>query len=394
MAASELARAAELINRAPGLIATRPTPDAAAALLAEARAVSTGDPAVEARLLIAEAYLGSDTDPHTRELAERAAALARRVGSPLTESAALDELTAVHLAHGEIRAALTTSLRRIDLLQPVRVTAASGLEMADAFDMAAESAIAAGDFATARDMAEHSRDLPFHREEGHLATSRLIVVTTLAGDWGETVELAKQFREGWERAGRPRAGNLSRGAYAAATVHGLRGEDGLRELWLRIVDDLETPGRPLSLIHVGEFCDALLFLHRGLPERATDELQTPPELFQEWHNGLWRPWYAALWAEAAVLTGRSDAESRIRQARWSTRDNPIAASIVDRAAAMSRASLDREELIRVAAVLESAGCRYQWARTLVLVGGQHRLRGEAALAAMSATPMVWRPESD
>jgi hypothetical protein len=150
----------------------------------------------------------------------------------------------------------------------------------------------------------------------------------------------------------------------------------------------------LSLIHVGEFFDALLFLHRGLPERATDELQTPPELFQEWHNGLWRPWYAALWAEAAVLTGRSDAESRIRQARWSTRDNPIAASIVDRAAAMSRASLDREELIRVAAVLESAGCRYQWARTLVLVGGQHRLRGEAALAAMSATPMVWRPESD
>src|SRR4029077_5373669 len=132
----------------------------------------------------------------------------------------------------------------------------------------AESAIAAGDFATARAMAEQSRDLPFHREEGHLATGRLIVVTTLAGDWGETVALATQFREGWERAGRPRAGNLSRGAYAAATVHGLRGDDDARAAWLEIVDALATPGRPLSTIHVDEFFDALLLLHRGQGEAA------------------------------------------------------------------------------------------------------------------------------
>ena len=75
-------------------------------------------------------------------------------------------------------------------------------------------------------MAERVRDLPFHREEGHLATARLIVVTTLAGDWDEALALAGQFRDGWEQAGRPRAGNLSRGAYAAAAVHGLRGTVG------------------------------------------------------------------------------------------------------------------------------------------------------------------------
>ena len=75
----------------------------------------------------------------------------------------------------------------------------------------------AGDLPAARRLAERLRDLPFYREEGHLATARLLLVTVLAGDWTEAVGLAEQFREGWERAGRPRAGNLSRGAYAAAT---------------------------------------------------------------------------------------------------------------------------------------------------------------------------------
>src|SRR5204862_375959 len=89
-------------------------------------------------------------------------------------------------------------------------------------------ATATGDLRTARKLAERVRDLPFHREEGHLATARLIVVATLAGDWDEAVALAGQFREGWERAGRPRAGNLPRSAYAAATVPGRRGPGGRR----------------------------------------------------------------------------------------------------------------------------------------------------------------------
>jgi hypothetical protein len=38
--------------------------------------------------------------------------LARRAGDPLTESAALDELTSVQLARGEIRGALASALRR------------------------------------------------------------------------------------------------------------------------------------------------------------------------------------------------------------------------------------------------------------------------------------------
>ena len=38
--------------------------------------------------------------------------------------------------------------------------------------------------------------------------------------------------------------------------------------------------------------------------------------------------------------------------------------------------------------LNAAGCRYQWARTLVLAGGPERARGEDELAAMGAAPMA------
>jgi hypothetical protein len=52
---------------------------------------------------------------------------------------------------------------------------------------------------------------------------------------------------------------------------------------------------------------------------------------------------------------------------------------------------DRAGLAPAAAALEAAGCRYQWARTLVVIGGTERARGEAALAAMGATVMAWPP---
>jgi hypothetical protein len=89
-----------------------------------------------------------------------------------------------------------------------------------------------------------------------------------------------------------------------------------------------------------------------------------------------------------VLTGHPEATARIGRARLVTRDNPVAAAIVDRAAALAG---DRGGLVPAAAALEAAGCRYQWARTLVAIGGTERVRGEAALSAMGATVMAWPP---
>ena len=389
-AAADLAEAAEMMGRATGLMATAPAAGQGQVLLARgwALALADHDVAAEARLLNSEAFNRDELDPVTVELTERAIALARRAGDPLTESAALDELTSVQLARGELRAALASALRRIEILAPLPMTARTGFERADALYMANECAIAAGDLRAARELAERIQDLPFHREEGHLATSRLLPVAALAGEWDETLALAGQFREGWEQAGRPRAGNLTRGPYATATVYGLRGDDESRKVWLGIVDALANPARPLNMRHFNEFFDALLLLHRGQAEAAAQRLSAPPEHLKTWISGMWRPWYAALWAEAAVLTGHPDAAARIHRARLAAIGNPIAGAIVNRAEALAG---DRDGLVPAAAVLEAAGCRYQWARTLVAIGGAERVRGEAALAAMGATVMAWPP---
>jgi predicted ATPase/DNA-binding CsgD family transcriptional regulator len=394
-AAGDLARNAELINRGPGLMATGRVAGEVEALITEGWALAGGDLAAQARLLTAEAFNGGIADPATLELVERALALARRIDDPLIESAALDQLTSVQVTAGEVRAAAASASRRIELLARLQVTAMAGLEFFDAIGMAADSAVAAGDLRAARRHAERLQDLPFYREEGHLATVRLLVVTTLAGDWDETITLAERFREGWERAGSPRAGNLNSGAYAAATVHGLRGDDDARAEWLNIVDALLTPGRSLTELGFSDFFDALLLLHRGLPQQAVGVLDTAPEQLKDWYNSRWRPWYAALWAEAAVLSGHQDAATRIQRARSATAGNPIATAIVDRAAAMtSRAGQggDRDRLSVVAAAFADAGCRYQWARTLVFIGGEQRACGESELARMGATAMAWPPE--
>jgi hypothetical protein len=382
-AARQLARAAELIHRGPGLMAVPPDPGEVEELQSRAWELGAGDDAAEARVFTAEAYRGASMDPVSAELADRAITLARRVGDPLIESAALDQLTAVQLARGEISAAAASSLRRTKILAPLPVTALTGFEFTDAYVMATECAVAAGDLAGARVLAEGVRDLPFHREEGHLATARLIVVAALAGDWDEAIALGERFLEGWERAGRPRTSNLSRGAYAAATVHGLRGDDDARAAWLEVVDAVASVNCPISEIHHGEFFDAVLLLHRGRPQEAMRILATPPEQFREWYNGMWRPWYAAVWAEAAVLADDAEAGERLLRARWATADNPIADAMVDRAAAL--AAGNRDGVLTAADVLLKAGCRYQWARSLVLAGGGERLRGEVVLAELGAT---------
>ncbi|HEY2551142.1 MAG TPA: ATPase, partial [Streptosporangiaceae bacterium] len=394
LAARCLAKAAEMVGRAPGLMAVPLPPGLAGELLGRARELAADDPATRARLLTAEAFELGDEDPASARLCERALVLAREGGDLLAESAALDELVSVYLARGELSTALAMVLQRIKLLDLVPVTALSGLEVMDGLSMATDTATAAGELAAARQLAERLRDLPLHREEGHLATARLIMVTALTGDWAETLLLAERFREGWERAGRPRAGNLSRGAYAAATVHGLRGDDAARTSWLGIFDALATPGRSLSEAGFAEFFDALLLLHRGQVDEAVRALQTPPEKFTSWHNGLWRPWYAAIWAEAAVLAGHQDAPGRLSRAQATSAGNPVAAAITARSAVLLDAGTGAGGRLAPAAdALSAAGCRYQWARTLVMMGGADRARGESELTAMGAAAMAWPPGS-
>jgi hypothetical protein len=76
---------------------------------------------------------------------------------------------------------------------------------------------------------------------------------------------------------------------------------------------------------------------------------------------LYRPWYAALWAEAAVLDHHPEAMARIDRSRHAALDNPIATAMVECAAAI--AAGDRDTLVHLAITFAQLGCPYQQART-------------------------------
>jgi predicted ATPase/DNA-binding CsgD family transcriptional regulator len=388
-AGMDLARAAELIRRGPGIIATLPPEGEVARLIDRARPLAAGDPAAEGRILTAEAFDADERDPATRTLAERALALARSSADLMGESAALDMLTTIHTAHGEPDEALACAVLRTELLTHVPVTADSALEFFDAFQMGSACAVAAGDLRTAHRLGEGLCDLPFYREEDHLATSRLIVVGLLSGAWDEAIRLSTMFQRGWERAGRPIAGNLSPAPYAAATVHALRGNDVERRRWMDVSATLTTPGRPRETIHFGDFFDAVVLLHRGQAPDAVRLLNEDPEDFVNHYNGMWRSWYASAWAEGAVLAGLPDATERVARAVPMTAGNPIAQAVVRRASGLAAGAdgAGRADIAGAAAELRCLGARYQWFRSLVMLGGTDRERGEQELAALGATPM-------
>ena len=389
-AAQDLAQVAMMLTRAPGLIAELPPEDEQAELLAAAWRLALCDPddGVDAVLLTAEAFRGPEVDPLAFELANRGVELSRRGADPAAESAALDQLTAVQLAHGEIHEAAASTRRRLELLAPLPQSAALGMEVADAHQMATETALGAGDLPAALRYAEQVHALPVYREEPHLGTARLLTVEALIGHWDRVIEISARFREGWERSGRQVAGNLALGASAVAMVHGLRGDEVQQAEWDGIVTVLRASyrGTRRSRLLFNPVFDAIVLLHQARPAEALARLEDDPERLREWFSGLWMHWYAALRAEASVLDGHPDAETRLARARWLTAGNPVASALVERTEALAADDLDR--LPTVAAALDAAGCLYQSARTLALAGGDAGRRGAAALAALGAAPMA------
>jgi len=361
-AARDLATMAMYISRAPGIMADRHSPAEAAALVAEARAISDGSLAAEAAIAVAADY----GDPAAGDRSERVVELAEQAGDDIMHSAALDRLIAVHLARHDIAAAVRVVDRRIGLLGTVPVGPLSGFEFGDGRLMAADTDLAAGDLAAAAAHAEALARLPFYRDEDHLAVCRLLMVGALAGRFDDVVQTGELFRIGWERAGRPVTPTLCRAAYAVAMVHGMLGDEERRAVWVRVTIDTGIDAADLAGWGNGWAAtfDALLALHRGDLVEAGRRLAADiddPVVFGHWNSGLWRPWYAALWAEAAVRDDHADAADRIRRSRHAARDNPIATAIVERAAAI--AARDHDKLVRFAVIFAQLGCPYQQART-------------------------------
>jgi hypothetical protein len=392
-AARDLAAAATTFVRMSGVFARLPPPGEAAALLARARELAGDDPAAQAAVALAEcgilgdAFFADEAEPkttasETSALAQRAVELARRVGDPLAESAALDALTGAQHRAGDSLGAAATARRRIDLLHFLPVTPAAAFELGDALLMVTETSIGVGDLGAARRWGTQLRDLPLLAEVGHFATSRLLVADALAGMANEVLADSGRFLDAWTQSGRPRAPGLGTAAAAVAMIHGLRGDEAARDEWLGIVDQLGvTPERKAG------YCptfDAIVHLHRGHAAQALERLGTEAGEPNKWLSWIWLHWHVALRAEAAVLARDAHANRHVASARTIVAGNPVAGMIVGRAAALL--DDDRERLLATAAAFDAAGCPYQRARTLTLAGAEPATTGNAILADLGLIP--------
>jgi hypothetical protein len=236
--------------------------------------------------------------------------------------------------------------------------------------MAAETSLASGDLHGARTWALQFRDLPFMVEQEHVTMNRLMVIDALAGEWDEVLNGSERYRAAWERADQPRGFILARGAAAVAMVHGMLRHEDAFEQWRSIAAMHGLDLDPAAGFDRGwpAVFDAVRLLHLGAHEEAVARLSLDPTSLATSNAVTWRAWYAALWAEAAVLAALPDAASRLEAVRVLAVGNAVAEPMVQRAQALLAG--DEAGVLATAEPLAAVGCRYQSTRSVSLAAGQ------------------------
>ncbi|WIM99801.1 LuxR C-terminal-related transcriptional regulator [Actinoplanes oblitus] len=383
-AARDLAAATTTYYRKAGAFTRRPPRAEPMALLARARELAGDDLAAQTAVALADcaaagyaffAEQAEEAASRMLTLAGRAVELARRLGDPLAEGAALFALTGAHRRAGDEFAAAATARRRVELLEiaagrsggPAGAAPGGGNltpdiadELIDALFIATVTSIGTGDLVAARSWGRRLRDLPLLAEAGHVATARILMADALAGHATDVLAESGRFLDGWIRAGRPPARHLGPAAAAVAMVHDLRGDRPARDEWLAVLDQLGVTAEDRAGYH--PVFEAIALLHHGEPARAGERLAVPGA----WRTGILMHWHVALRVEAAVLAGHPKAADLLTETRPLVAGNPIAGALLDRAAALL--DDDGKAVLATAAAFEAAGCPYQRQRTLHLAG--------------------------
>jgi predicted ATPase/DNA-binding CsgD family transcriptional regulator len=368
----------QLIARFQGMFDDPPPLQRAHLLLQDAKAYGAHSPLAEFTLAATEAVLDSN-----RDLKELEDFVRRALGSgePMQASSLLDTITVRHIEDLHPVQALEASRRRLDIFGSVSSGPSLGPELKDALHMAILSAIAAGQLTEANQFAERHAHLPFLRGEPDHALAEGIAPDALAGNWDDAIKAGLAFLAGWEQAGQPVASGRGIAPAALAMVHGLRGDDNERDAWLETLREIQGDNVTHRTTGYCEVFDAIVELHHHRNEDAAHHLaKYRPDHFS---GALFWQWHAALTAEAAVLAGHSDADTKIAYATAATEHNPIATALSRRARTLQDGTT--EEFESIAADLDNLGCPYQAARTLSLAGGATAERGTARLRLLGAT---------
>ena len=348
----------------PGIMAHPPAADVTESRLAEARRRAPGESSAEATVAAAVAAFLTDDDPEAESAGLGAAAKAIAAGLPIVASAALDHVCACRLLRWEYADGLAAVAARGEVMDPLPLDATTAFAFNDYLLMGCEASLAAGDLPGASTYAARLVGLPCYRDYVHPAMARQLQVDVLAGDLIGATEHGEIFRTSWEQAGRDQASTLAVGPYALALAlaHGLLGQDDEREEWRSIARELDA-GRLASPDGVetgwAPTLDTWLLLHRGQPDAALAILTVDVDhpLWAGWATALWRPWYAAAWAEASALASVPDLEERLDRALIATCGNPVAGALVRRAEALAHDDL--ESVAALATTFDELGAAYQ-----------------------------------
>jgi hypothetical protein len=380
MAAIVQADAAALAGRCPALFTTPLSHEQLLALVDQAKGLApANDLEVAVHLSLAVAWCGSrePTRPTHRE-ANEALERATEFGDPTLISCALDAAAASATDDGQFKDASRYSAQRLALLERLpRHDPKVGGEVADIYHMASESAVGAGELAAALASARHSFYDDASQGLPHFAATHLIPPLVLLGEFDEAVEQATVMRRGWERAGEPPAGWMAPSFFAAAFVHGLRGEDEEHVRWTALATSIAM--KSPSSCEVYFRCRVAL--HNGALEQARSLATILPSVVS--FGGLYDPYREGVQAETAVLTGLDDAGAHLATAQSRTLGNDFVVAQLLRAA--GRLHHDETALKESVAAWEAIGARFERACTLVLLPDRVD-EGNAELAALGCTP--------
>lgn len=304
----------------PGMMATAPVAEDVRRRLTTARQLAPAGSPSEVTVAAASAMCRPQNSAQVTAAARAAADQAAALGLPLVASAALDCVCAHELTQGEYGAALASVEARGALLDPLPFSATTAYPFNDYLLMGCEVSLAAGDLTQALAFAERLEALPCYRDYAHPALARRFQVDALSKNCKGAGERADRFLDSWERSGKHPASTLAVGAYAMAYLQGVLGDSRKREHWQEVTTALLDA--PVAFrIGWAPTLDAMLLLHRGQPDAARAVLAASlddPEWSRSTTQQMWRPWYAAAWAEAAALTGEHDLTPAVTAAQGNT----------------------------------------------------------------------------